>query len=277
MSSTRPQEILKSPVRSVDSFGDQMWFYSQAIAHLPRAAGRYRHEVLRLLTEISFGTGALAVIGGTVVITAFLTAFAGIEIGLQGYQQLSNIGVEALSGFVSAYINTRLAAPVIAGIGLVATIGTGFTAQLGAMRISEEIDAIEVMGIPSLPYLVTTRILAGALAVIPLYGLALIASYLSTSAVVTIGFGQSSGAYNHYFRSFLIPQDILSSFAMVLIMAIVAMAVHCYYGFYATGGPAGVGRAVGSAVRLSLIAVLFTNLLLSLVLYGNAHTVNISG
>lgn len=264
-------------LRAVEEFGTQVWFYARCYGLVPFALARYRREILRLLAEVSFGTGALAVIGGTVVISSFLTAFAGIEIGIQGYDQLSNLGVEALSGFVSAYINTRLAAPIIAGIGLVATIGTGFTAQLGAMRISEEIDAIEVMGLSSVPFLVSTRIIAGCIAIIPLYGLALLASYLSTQAVVTLAFGQSGGAYRHYFEAFLIPRDIVSSFVMVLLMALVAMSIHCYYGFFASDGPAGVGRAVGRAVRLSLIAVLFTNLIMSLVLYGNADTVNISG
>lgn len=216
-------------------------------------------------------------VGGTVVICSFLTAFAGIEIGIQGFDQLSNIGVEALSGFISAYINTRLAAPIVAGIALVATVGAGFTAQLGAMRVSEEIDALDVMAVRSVAYLVSTRIIAGFLAIIPIYALSLLAIYTSTKLIVTGVYGQSAGAYGHYFETFLIPSDIVASLVNVLIMSVVVMSVHCYYGFFASGGPAGVGRAVGRAVRLSLIAVLFTNLLMSMVLYGNADTLNISG
>ena len=70
---------------------------------------------------------------------------------MQGYNQLAGIGVEALTGFASAFFNVRLIAPLIAGIGLAATIGAGATAQLGAMRINEEIDALEVMGIRTSP------------------------------------------------------------------------------------------------------------------------------
>ena len=269
--------IAAAPLRGLEEAGTQSWFYLRAYGLVPLTLKRYKREVFRVLAEVSFGTGALAVIGGTVVVCAFLTSFAGIELGIQGFNQLSNIGVEALSGFVSAYINTRLAAPIIAGIALVATIGAGFTAQLGAMRVSEEIDALDVMAVPSVPFLVTTRIVAGFLAVIPIYALSLLAAYTATQLVVTGVYGQSSGAYGHYFRTFLIPSDILSSFLMVLIMSVVVMSIHCYYGFFASGGPAGVGRAVGRAVRLSLIAVLFTNLLLSMVLYGNSHTLHISG
>jgi phospholipid/cholesterol/gamma-HCH transport system permease protein len=261
----------------LDEPGNQTWFYGRAYLAVPYALRRYRREVWRLLAEVTFGSGALALIGGTVVIVGFLTSFAGIEIGIQGYSQLDNVGVEALSGFISAYINTRLAAPIVAAIALIATVGAGFTAQLGAMRVSEEIDALEVMSVPSVPYLVTTRIIAGLIAVVPLYSVALLSSYACTRLIITGVYGQSGGAYDHYFTTFLIPSDIAISLVKVMAMSVVIMSIHCYYGYTASGGPAGVGRAVGRAVRLSLIAVLFTDLLLSLALYGNSDTLNISG
>ena len=257
--------------------GDQVRFQAKAIAKVPTAVRRHHREVLSLVALVSFGRGAMAMIGGTVVTVGFLTAFTGVELGIQGYTQLSDIGVSVLSGFVSAYINTRLAAPFMAGIALIATVGAGFTAQLGAMRVSEEIDALESMGVPSMGYLVSTRIVAGLLAIVPLYAIGLVASYLGTRLVVTLVYGQSAGTYDHYFYAFLSNRDILYSFVEVAVGAVVIMGIHCYYGYNATGGPAGVGRAVGRAVRLSLIAVLFIDLLLSLALYGSAHTVHISG
>jgi phospholipid/cholesterol/gamma-HCH transport system permease protein len=266
-----------NPMSVLDMIGHQVRFYFKAFVNIPYALKNHRVEVLRLLAGTTFGTGALAVIGGTVVTVAFLTSFAGIEVGIQGYSQLNDIGVEALSGFVSAYINTRLAAPIIAGIALVATVGAGFTAQLGAQRVSEEIDAIEVMAVRSVPYLVSTRIIAGAIAIVPLYAVSLLASYACTRLVVTIGFGQSPGAYDHYFTTFLIPTDIVFSFIKVIVMSVVIMCVHCYYGYNATGGPAGVGTAVGRAVRLSLILLLMTDMVLSFALYGSTQTLHISG
>ena len=140
--------------------GDQALFYWDSLIAIPRALQHYKKETLRLIAEISMGTGALAMIGGTVVVVGFLTLFTGGTIAVQGYSSLSNIGVEALTGFFSAFINVRIAVPVIAGIALAATIGAGATAQLGAMRVSEEIDALEVMAIHSIPYLVSTRIVA---------------------------------------------------------------------------------------------------------------------
>ena len=95
------------------------------------------------------GAGTLAMIGGTVVIVGFLTLAAGGTLAVQGYSSLGNIGIEALTGFLAAFINVRISAPVVAGIGLAATFGAGVTAQLGAMRINEEIDALESMAHPA--------------------------------------------------------------------------------------------------------------------------------
>ena len=269
--------VARSSTGFLATVGHQVAFYTRAFAWSGRTLHRYRREVLRLLSEVSLGSGALALIGGTVVVVGFLTAAAGVEVGLQGYTSLGNIGVSALSGFVAAYVNTREAAPAIAGIALTATVGAGFTAQLGAMRVSEEIDALEVMAIPSVPYLVTTRIIAGLLAVVPLYAVAVVMSYASTRVVVTVFFGQSAGNYQHYFSTFLIPVDILWSFLKAALMAVVVIAVCCYYGFNAAGGPAGVGTAVGRAVRTSLIAVMIIDLLFGLAVWGGPTTVHIAG
>jgi phospholipid/cholesterol/gamma-HCH transport system permease protein len=262
--------------KQLDSVGHQVVFYGKAYGWFFRAVRRYRMEILRQLASVSFGRGALALIGGTAMIVAFLTATTGIEIAIQGYAQLTNIGIDALLGFVSAYVNTRIAAPLVAGIALVATVGAGFTAEIGAMRINEEIDALEVMGIPSIPYLVTTRVIAGLMAVTPLYAISLIMAYTLTRATTTLMYGQSPGTYDHYFDTFLVPRDVLSSFAVVLVMAVMIISVHCYYGYTASGGPAGVGRAVGRAVRLSLIGIMFVALGMSLILYGNSDTLHIS-
>ncbi|MGW0044925.1 MlaE family ABC transporter permease [Rhodococcus sp. NPDC003348] len=261
----------------VDSIGEQALFFWRALVWAPRALIHYRKETIRLIAEISMGTGALAVIGGTVVIVAFLTLFSGAVIAVQGYSSLGNIGVEALTGFFAAFINVRIAAPVIAGIGLAATIGAGSTAQLGAMRVSEEIDALEVMAIPSIPYLVSTRVMAGMIAIIPLYSLAVVASFMASRFATVVMNGQSPGVYDHYFSTFLMPTDILWSFAQAIVMGVAVMLIHTYYGYNAGGGPVGVGVAVGNAVRTSLIAVVTVTLLISLAVYGGSGNFNLSG
>ncbi|MFJ8966861.1 MlaE family ABC transporter permease [Lentzea sp. NPDC102401] len=262
---------------TLDGFGDQLSFYLKALAWTPRALKRYSKETMRLLAEVSFGSGALAVIGGTIGVMVGLSVFTGTVVGLQGFTALNQIGTSAFAGFVSAYFNTREIAPLVAGLALSATVGSGFTAQLGAMRISEEIDALEVMGIPSLPFLVTTRIIAGFVAIIPLYVIGLLTSYLAARTITVEFYGQSAGTYDHYFNLFLPPIDVLWSFGKVLVFAVVIIMTHCYYGYRASGGPAGVGVAVGRAVRTAIVTTALLDFFLSLAIWGATTTVRIAG
>jgi phospholipid/cholesterol/gamma-HCH transport system permease protein len=261
----------------LDTLGDQLTFYVRALLWTPRALRRYLREIRRLLAEVTFGSGALGVIGGTIGVMIAMTLFTGTVVGLQGYAALNQIGTAAFTGFVSAYFNTREIAPLVAGLALSATVGAGFTAQLGAMRINEEVDALEGMGVPSLPYLVTTRIAAGAVAIVPLYGIGLLSSYLSSREITVLFKGQSSGTYDHYFGQFLTSVDVLWSFGKVLIFAVVVILAHCYYGYRASGGPAGVGIAVGRAVRTSIVLISLTDFFLSLAIWGATTTVKVAG
>jgi len=267
----------QSITSELDDLGQQATFYARTLGWTYRVLLRYKKEVIRLLSEVAFGTGALAVIGGTVVIVVFMTFFTGLEVGQQGYNSLNQLGAAVYTGFISAYFDTREVAPLSAGLALSATVGCGFTAQLGAMRISEEIDALEVMGVPSMPYLVTTRVLAGVAAVIPLYAVGLLSSYLASRQITIWLYGQSAGTYDHYFTLFLPPGDVLWSFAKVIVFSVLVILSHCYYGFHASGGPAGVGVAVGRAVRTSIVLISVLDFFLSLAIWGANTTVRISG
>ncbi|GLY66338.1 MlaE family ABC transporter permease [Amycolatopsis taiwanensis] len=275
--SDRALEYIARPGQVLEGFGVQLSFYIRALMWSPRTIRRYSRETLRLLTEVCFGTGGLAVIGGTLGVMIGMTMFTGLIVGLQGYASLNQLGTAALTGFISAYFNTREVAPLAAGLALSATVGCGFTAQLGAMRISEEVDALEVMGIPSVPYLVTTRVLAGVAAVIPLYAVGLLSSYLASRQITVWVYGQSTGTYDHYFALFLPPEDVLWSFLKVMIFSALVILSHCYYGYTATGGPAGVGVAVGRAVRTSIVLISVLDFFLSLAIWGATTTVRISG
>ncbi len=267
----------RRPVGTLAAIGDHTLFYGRAIAGVPHAAIHYRREVIRLIAEISMGAGTLALIGGTVVIVGFLTLAAGGTLAVQGFSSLGNVGIEALTGFLAAFINVRISAPVVAGIGLAATFGAGVTAQLGAMRINEEIDALESMAIRPVEYLVSTRIIAGMIAITPLYSIAVILSFLASRGTVVYLFGQSAGLYDHYFATFLNPIDLLWSFLQAVLMALAVLFIHTYIGYFATGGPAGVGVATGNAVRTSLIVVVSVTLLVSLSIYGTNGNFNLSG
>ncbi|MGE2734707.1 MlaE family ABC transporter permease [Mycolicibacterium vaccae] len=277
---SRFPRLVRNVIRPADTLsriGDHTLFYGRALAGTPHAAVHFRKEIIRLIAEISMGAGTLAMIGGTVVIVGFLTLAAGGTLAIQGYSSLGDIGIEALTGFLAAFINVRIAAPVVAGIGLAATFGAGVTAQLGAMRINEEIDALETMGIPSVEYLVSTRIVAGMVAITPLYSIAVILSFLASQFTTVVLFGQSGGLYDHYFDTFLNPIDLLWSFLQAVLMAIAILLVHTYFGYFASGGPSGVGAAVGNAVRTSLVVVVSVTLLVSLAIYGSNGNFNLSG
>ena len=273
----RLRRLWSGPLATIDDLGDQLIFHLRAIRWIPQTIVHYRKEVLRLIAEVTFGVGVLAVLGGTIGVIVMMSGFTGVVVGLQGYAALDQIGSSVLTGFLSAYVNTREVAPLVAALALSATVGCGFTAQLGAMRISEEIDALEVMAIPSVPYLVTTRMIAGFVAIIPLYVVGLLSSYMATRAVNTGLQGQSTGSFDHYFHLFLPPEDVLYSFVKVIIFAFVLVMIHCYYGFTASGGPAGVGVAVGRAVRTTLIVVAILNFFVGLALWGTTTTVRVAG
>jgi len=269
--------VYERPLKTLDNLGEELAFYVKALAWSPRALVRYKKEILRILAEVTLGSGALAVIGGTVGVITAMCFFTGTEVGLQGYAALNQLGTAKFAGFVSAYFNTREIAPLVAGIALAATVGCGFTAQLGAMRISEEVDALEVMAIPSLPFLVTTRIIGGLIAVIPLYVVGLLSSYFATRLVVVNSFGQSPGTFDQSFTLFLPPMDVVWSFGKVLVFAVTVILIHCYHGYNASGGPAGVGVAVGRAVRTSIVAINVIDLFLSMAIWGASTSVRLAG
>jgi len=273
----RMKRVTDGAASGLDQLGEQTQFYARTVGSLGEALVRYRGETIRLIAQMGLGSGALAMIGGATVVIGFLTFAGGTVIAIQGYSSLSGIGVQAFAGFISAFVNIRIVAPLVAAIGLAATIGAGATAQLGAMRINEEIDALEVMGIKAVAYLTSTRLAAGVIVVVPLFCVAVIMAVVGTRLSVTMTYGQSTGVYDHYFNTFLNPVDLIWSSVQVLLMAVVVMLIHTYYGFTATGGPVGVGEAVGRATRTSLIMASFVTVAVSLAIYGQNGNFNLSG
>jgi phospholipid/cholesterol/gamma-HCH transport system permease protein len=263
-----------------EELGTQISFYLRILGDLATfqvIRRRYTSQVFALMSDIAIGVGGLLVGGGMVFVIVSMSFFTGTEVGLQGFKGLQAIGAQAFVGLIGAFANVREVTPLIAGVAFAAQVGAGFTAELGAMRISDEIDALEVMSVPAFIYLVCTRVTAALLTIIPLYLFALFGSFLATELIVVKFFGLPAGVYNHYFRLFLPPIDIFYSVCKAAIFAVVVALIHCYYGFYAKGGPAGVGVAVGRAIRASIITVVLLNLFLSVLFWGGGNTVKIAG
>jgi phospholipid/cholesterol/gamma-HCH transport system permease protein len=273
----RVRRTSNAVVAGWDQIGSQTRFYATTLAGIPDAVINYRSELLRVIAQMGLGSGALAVIGGTVVIVAFLTMTTGAIVAVQGYNQLASVGVEALTGFASAFFNTREIQPGTVMVALAATVGAGSTAQLGAMRINEEIDALEAIGIRSVSYLASTRVVAGVIVAIPLFCIGLMTAYWAARIGTTAVYGQGSGVYDHYFYTYLSPSDVLWSLAEVAAVALMIMLLCTYYGYTARGGPAGVGEAVGRAVRASMVVASVLIVIMTLAIYGQSGDFHLAG
>jgi phospholipid/cholesterol/gamma-HCH transport system permease protein len=285
---TRVEPVLPAPLtfgrfmvrrtaRGLEGIGAQIAFYARALVDVLTVIPRYPGEVLRIISEITWGSGALIVGAGSAGVIFFMAFITGGLVGLEGFKGLELIGAETFSGFVSAFGNTREITPIIAGVTLAAQVGAGFTAELGAMRISDEIDALEVMAMPTRRYLVASRVVACLIAITPLYLISLFASYLATEIAVVRLQGLSAGTFSHYFNLFLPPIDVLYSLIKAWTFAAAVALIHCYYGYNATGGPVGVGIAVGKAIRTSIVAVMVLDFALSAVMWGVSDTIRIAG
>ena len=256
--------------------GNLVLFIVKTFVSIPMVLVRFRDEVSRLLAEVSVGSGLLFVAGGTVGVIFMLSGAVGIEVGLEGYQGLQILGLAPLSGYVSAFANTRELAPLIAAVALSSQLGCKFTAQLGAMRINEEVDALEMMAVPPIPYLVSTRVIAALVAVVPLYLVGLFAAYVGTEFTISVFFQQSAGTYAHYFHVFIQPTDVIYSVVKVVVFALLIIPVQCYYGFYASGGPEGVGKAAGRGIRSASVLIAVADMLMTFLFWGTAQTVGLS-
>jgi phospholipid/cholesterol/gamma-HCH transport system permease protein len=257
--------------------GDLLVFVFDVVRAIPMTLRHYHKEVWRLIAEVTFGGGLLAVAASTILVSALLASVVGVQLGIEGLQGLNIIGLSPLAGLLSAFANTRELSPLLAGYGLAAQMGCRFTAQLGAMRVNEEIDALEVMAVPAIPYLITTRLLAALAAVIPMYLLALSGAYAFTELAVLTFAHQGSGTYLHYFFLFLQRKDIFFSVLKVVIFAVLVTIIHCYYGMTASGGPEGVGRAAGRAIRMSTVAIAISDMLMTLLFWGVSVPVKVTG
>jgi phospholipid/cholesterol/gamma-HCH transport system permease protein len=279
MALSNPVAKVTRPIGNVlEEVGRQLAFYLRFFKEVPLVLrGRRLGTVLQLVSDITIGAGALIVGGGMVFVIFSMSFFTGTEVGLQGFKGLQQIGAESFTGLVGSFANTREVTPLIAGVAFAAQVGAGFTAELGAMRISDEIDALEVMSVPAFAYLVATRVVAAVMALLPLYLISLYASFFATKLVSTQFFGLSPGIYDHYFKLYLPPIDVFYSVAKAMTFAVVVALIHCYYGFTASGGPEGVGVAVGKAIRMSIITVVILNLFMSILFYGGGNTVRIAG
>src|SRR5271166_2087848 len=211
----------------------------------------------------------ILIIYSTLVIWAlvFITGLG--TCGIEAAYFNESTGTPAYAGVFAAWCNLREAVPIVWGYMLSAKVGTGIVAELGAMRISDEIDALEVMGINSMTFLCATRLLAAWLVLPFMYiagiGAAFLASYIAV--VDQIGY-VSSGGYFLIFWQFQNPPDFLYSLIKAMFMATAIVLVACYYGYNASGGPVGVGRATAKSMVLNIVLVHVIGMLGTQIFWG---------
>lgn len=265
------------PLRPVESIGFVIGFGWQVLSSLPYTLVHYRRQTVAVITDMTWGRGSVIIGGGVVPLMLLLGAAMGASIGIEAFSALNLLSLGQLSGLISAFGVTRELAPIAAGVGFAAQAGCRMTAEIGSMRISEEIDALESLGIRSVPFVVTTRVIAGLVAVAPAFVVALILSYFSCEVIVTTIHGTPSGTYNHYFDQFVVGWDVIAATIKVMVFAVAVVLIHCYQGFFATGGPEGVGIGSGRAIRASLVSIIALDMVATIVLWGFQSPISFTG
>lgn len=243
-------------------------FTAQTLWLLPITLRRYRRQTFQTMNSLAWGRGSIIVDGGVISVLLILGVAIGASVAVEAFATLNLIGFGALSGIVGGLANVREMAPLVAGIAFTSQAGCRMTAEIGAMRISEEIDATEALGLRPIPFVVGTRLVGAMICVVPGFLMTLVVSFFVSNTVIRVFHNQPGGTYDHYFVQFLPLTDIVYSLIKATIFCIAVTLIHCYYGYFTTGGPVGVGLASGRAVRASLVAIMVLDFTLTVVLWG---------
>lgn len=239
--------------------GDYAAFVVTAVRNILRL-GPYLGEVLR--------QASILALGSTLVILC-MAFVMGAACGLEGSAITRALGGGSLIGMLSAFCTTREIVPFIFGFILAAKVGCGIVAELGSMRVREEIDAIEVMGIPAVAYLVSSR-LVGAMLVIPLIYIVAVLAGQFGAWITTVGyFGDvSQGTFELGFYAMLSPLDLVYSMIKGLVISMLVISVALYYGYTVRGGPVEVGLATARSMAVNLPLATLANTSLTLIFWG---------
>lgn len=248
--------------------GQWIVFIALTLWYLPLSVRRYRQQTLKEMTNLGWGRGRILVDGGVMSVFFILGVAIGGSLAVEAYATLNIIGFGALAGITGGVGAVREIGPLAAGIAFAAQAGCRMTAEIGTMRIAEEIDAVEVMGLMPIPFVVGTRLIGGMFCVIPGYLLTLVTQFFVMDLVIRVFNNEPGGTYLHYFSQFTTPTDLAYSLIKAVVFCAAITVIHCYYGYFVTGGPVGLGRASGRAVRASLVAIMVLDFLLTVMLWG---------
>jgi phospholipid/cholesterol/gamma-HCH transport system permease protein len=243
-----------------------------SLGEIARFGGRvmglvYSGRVFHFFGEALRQAGIL-ILGSALVIWG-LTFILGLQCGIEGAYFSRSVGAPSNAGTFAAWCDLREVIPYAFGYMMAAKVGTGIVAEIGAMRISDEVDALEVMGVNPMIFLCATRLLAAWLTLPFIYltgiGVGFFASYL---AVVEQVAEVSAGGYFLIFWMFQNPPDLIFSVIKGMFMATAIVLVGCYYGYTASGGPVGVGTATAKSMVLNIVLVHIIGMMGTLIFWG---------
>ncbi|HEY9418103.1 MAG TPA: ABC transporter permease [Pseudonocardia sp.] len=234
-------------------------FFGQAIRSIPRTRA-YSSEVLRQ-------SGILIVSSGLII--WFMQIMIGAVFAVEGNYLTRQFGAPGYVGIFPALGGLRTTSPEMWGWILAAKVGCGLVAEIGSARISDEIDALEVMGIEPKCYLVGTRLLAALVAMPFLYVTGVALSYLSSYVMIVHILGTVSEAgFLTILWAFQNPLDLLFSTLWGVLLGTIVILVGCYYGYTASGGPVGVGKNTAKSMLVNMVLVSVVGLLAQQLFWG---------
>lgn len=236
----------------------------------------YSGRVFHFFGETLRQAGIL-ILGSTIVIWG-LVFILGLQCGIEGAYFNRSVGAPSYAGVFAAWCDLREVIPYAFGYMMAAKVGTGIVAELGAMRISDEIDAMEVMGIPPITFLAATRLLAAWMTLPFMYLAAVGVGFFASWLAVVQQIGEvSSGGYFLVFWMFQNPPDLLFSLIKAMTMATAIVLVGTYYGYTASGGPVGVGTATAKSMVLNIVLVHIIGMMGTLIFWGSNPRAPIGG
>lgn len=234
-------------------------FCASAIATIPRTR-QFASEVLRQIGYLVISSG---------LIIWFMQLMIGAVFAVEGNYLTRQFGAPGYVGIFPALGGLRTTAPEMWGWILAAKVGCGLVAEIGSARISEEIDALEVMGIEPKTYLIGTRVLAALVAMPFLYVTGVALSYVSSYLMIVHVLGTvSSAGFLTILWAFQNPLDLLFSTLWGLALGTIVILVGCYYGYTASGGPIGVGKNTAKSMLVNMVLVSVVGLLAQQAFWG---------
>jgi len=254
--------------RAVRETGEFALFAWAALRAIP-GSRQYLAETLRQAGRIVTGS-ALVIFGMQMVI--------GLSVGTEAIYILRGYGAQSYSGVFTAWATIRVTAPLMFGYILAAKVGCGLVAEIGSMRISEEVDAMEVMAIDSMRFLIATRLLAALLVLPFIYVIGIACQFLTEWLTIVVQIGEvSSGAWSSVHWQYQNPPDLVYSVIIAMTIATAIVLVGLFYGYRVRGGPVEVGEATARSMVVNLVLIHLIGAVLGLLFWGFAPNAPVGG